>query len=545
MGDGNEREHAHAHGHGFGDAHDPAHGGAYPDELLPDGAVVEGDALRSDVDEAFDFVVVGSGAAGAVAAHTLAKAGYSVGILEEGPWVRTREFGVEVYPAFARMFREVGTQVVGGRALIPLIQGRCVGGSTVMNSAIAWRTPEDVLDDWGARFGLSDVVTPKALEPHFDALEEALNVHAVDDDVLGENNRLFLEQANASGIAATAMRRYDRGCKGSGRCLTGCPHAAKQGMSVTYVPWALGLGARIFTSCRAERVVVKNGRAVGVLARSAEGQDGGGDRRVLLRARRGVVVAASTVQTPNILHRSGIRSRALGEHFQAHPGVGLAGVFDRRVDMQFGASQGAESIQFRKTERFKLETIGMQPELAAVRCPGIGTELVERLSQLAHAAVWAVQFRASSEGRVRPGWGGRDRVRYSLSAEDVAIARKGLVTLARLLFDAGAKEVWPGVFGLPATLRSMDEVRLLEEGPLDSRAYSFVATHLFGAARMGKDPRASVVGLDFATHDAKGLYVVDSSIFPTNLGVNPQHSIMAMSRLAATRVAASPLAVAA
>ena len=73
-------------------------------------------------------------------------------------------------------------------------------------------------------------------------------------------------------------------------------------------------------------------------------------------------------------------------------------------------------------------------------------------------------------------------------------------------------------------MRSVDEVKLIDEGPLDARAYSFIATHLFGAARMGPDPKASVVGLDFSTHDARGLYVVDSSVFPTNLGVNPQHS---------------------
>jgi choline dehydrogenase-like flavoprotein len=108
-----------------------------------------------------------------------------------------------------------------------------------------------------------------------------------------------------------------------------------------------------------------------------------------------------------------------------------------------------------------------------------------------------------------------------------------------MMFEAGAREVWPGIFGLPTVLGSVDDVRLIEEAPLDSRAYSFIATHLFGAARMGKDARTSVVGPDFATHAVRGLYVVDSSVFPTNLGVNPQHSIMALSRLAAARIAAS------
>ncbi|HEX3346061.1 MAG TPA: GMC family oxidoreductase N-terminal domain-containing protein, partial [Polyangiaceae bacterium] len=163
---------------------------AFPDEALPEGAVVDGAALSRDVEESFDYVVVGSGAAGAVAAHTLAKAGFSVAMVEEGPWIRTRDFGESVYDAFRHMYRDAGTQVCEGRSYIPVIQGRCVGGSTVMNSAIAHRTPDDVLAEWHDRFGLREHITGEALAPHFDALERELNVHAVDDDVLGENNRL-------------------------------------------------------------------------------------------------------------------------------------------------------------------------------------------------------------------------------------------------------------------------------------------------------------------------------------------------------------------
>ena len=59
----------------------------HPDEDLPEGSVVDGALLTRDMDEMFDFVVIGSGAAGAVAAHTLVSAGHTVAIVEEGPWV--------------------------------------------------------------------------------------------------------------------------------------------------------------------------------------------------------------------------------------------------------------------------------------------------------------------------------------------------------------------------------------------------------------------------------------------------------------------------
>lgn len=65
------------------------HGERFPDEDVATGAVVDGATLTRDVDEEVDFVVVGSGAAGSVAAHTLAQAGWSVAIVEEGPWLNS------------------------------------------------------------------------------------------------------------------------------------------------------------------------------------------------------------------------------------------------------------------------------------------------------------------------------------------------------------------------------------------------------------------------------------------------------------------------
>jgi choline dehydrogenase-like flavoprotein len=517
---------------------------SFPDESLPDGSVVAGDTLDRDVEEAFDYVVIGSGAAGAVAAHVLAKSGAAVAIVEEGPWVKTREFGDRVYPAFRRMLRDAGAQAMRGRSYIPVIQGRCVGGSTVINSAIAHRTPEDVLDEWAKHFGLGGELTAKALEPHFEALERELNAHAVSDEALGENNRLFLDNASALGLSARRTDRYERGCRGSGRCLTGCPSAAKQGMSVTYVPWALALGARLFSSCRVERVVVGGGKATGIVGHTTGFYAGGGGsearlkRRVTLHARRAVIVAASTVQTPNLLRRSGLRARALGDHFQCHPAYAIGGVFNVPIEMSFGATQGAESVLLRRSERIKLETISMPPELAAARIPGVGRELMGRLGIFARVAVWGLVVRAEAEGTVTATWGGGDRIEWTPATVDVERARRAVALLARMMFEAGASEVWPGLHGVPSTLGSMDEVRLIERVPADPRLFSFISTHLFGAARMGPDPRASVVGPDFQSHEVADLYVVDSSVFPTNLGVNPQHSIMAMSRLAATRLAA-------
>jgi choline dehydrogenase-like flavoprotein len=177
--------------------------------------------------------------------------------------------------------------------------------------------------------------------------------------------------------------------------------------------------------------------------------------------------------------------------------------------------------------------------MLVVRIPGVGAELTRRLAEYKHLVNWAVIVRGEAEGTVYNVFG-RDHVQLTPSPTDMARMRKGLKTLTEMMFAAGAREVLPCVHGMPM-VRSADEVSFWDQASLDPRAYGMMASHLFGAARMGPTASSSVVGLDFQTHGLRGIYVVDSSVFPTNIGVNPQHTIMAVARLASERISERPL----
>lgn len=507
----------------------------FPDDesLLPAGSVVDGRYATKDLVDGADYVVIGSGAAGATAAVTLAEAGYSVIIVEEGEWVRTREFTADVYPAMKRMYRDMGAQLTVGPATYAVFQGRCVGGGTAINSAIALRAPDSVIDRWSKVFGLGNAVTPALLETHFDALERSLNVVPVPERIAGNHNVLLGRAAAKLGIPGHPIRRYDGGCVGSASCITGCPNGKKLGMSITYVPQTLKHGARLYTSFKALRLQTEWGRAVGVEAQAPTGAI------AVLRAARGVVVAASVVQTPGILRRSGVKLHALGRHFQAHPGTSFAARFDKTIAMDFGATQGFNSTHFVESDRFKIESLSLPPELLTVNLPGIGPELTEKLHDYKHLLNWALVLRAETEGRVVPFFG-KDLVMFAPTQADLRRVRNGLKKMAELMFAVGAQEIWPNIRGMQS-LKSPDDLRRFDDAPLAANYYSLMLSHLFGTARMGPDPKDAVVGLDFQVHGLRGAYVVDSSVFPTNLGVNPQHSIMAVARLGATRIVERPL----
>jgi choline dehydrogenase-like flavoprotein len=214
----------------------------------------------------------------------------------------------------------------------------------------------------------------------------------------------------------------------------------------------------------------------------------------------------------------------------------VVGLFDRPVQMWFGATQGYETMHF-WNERMKFETVAMPLELMAARLPELGPALMRGLGSFGHLAVWGVEVRARAEGRVRRGLGGTS-ILYDLTDEDVRTMKLGIKRLVQLMFAAGAREVMPGVHGLPDRIRTSDEIEPIFALPDDPRLIHFIAAHLFGTARLSADARGGVVGPELEVHDVPGLYVFDSSVFPSNIGVNPQHTICAVSWLAAERLAA-------
>jgi choline dehydrogenase-like flavoprotein len=491
--------------------------------------IVDGAVQERPVEEAFDYVIVGSGAAGATVARTLADGGSSIAVVEEGPAVETAGFHDRAAESLRRLYRDAGMQTTRGRLLSPVLQGRALGGSTVVNSAIMWRLPEDVWAPWDAEFGLGDDLPLEELHRRWDLIDAELFVAETPEAIWGENNRLLRVGGTALGVRSNPMRRAVAGCRGSARCQSGCPFGAKQSMALTYLPYAEARGAVVFTGTRADRVRMDGDRAVAVEGTFARGSP------VILRATRAVVVAASAIQTPGLLRRSGLRSRHLGRHFQAHPGTSMLGVFDQPVVMWSGATQGFESDEHRRDGRFKIETVALPPEALLAVLPGVGRRWVENIARAGHMAAWAVDLRAHAEGTVGDGRRGT-AIRFVPERRDVANLRRALRFVAELLFAAGAREVLPGVHGLPQRLSGPDQAALIEAGPDDPRAYSFALTHLFGTARMSLRPEDGVVGPDFAVHGTRNVHVVDSSVFPTNIGVNPQLSIMGIAMLAAERI---------
>ena len=185
-------------------------------------------------------------------------------------------------------------------------------------------------------------------------------------------------------------------------------------------------------------------------------------------------------------------------------------------------------------------SVFIPPSVIAATMPGIGPAHHERAQQLPNIAMFGGMIHDEGGGTVRRGFGREPIVTYRMAREDRPKVSATVRALGETYLAAGAKEVFPPLLGLPGGL-SADAFRKLDLDAIPMSRFETSSQHPLGTARMGKDPVNAVVDADGRAFDMEELYVVDGSVLPTSLGVNPQLSIMSIATRLAWRMRDRPL----
>jgi len=470
-------------------------------------------------------VIVGSGAGGATMAAELADAGVDVVVVEEGGYHPTESFTAQTGRALRTLYRDGGVGLALGKPPVLFSEGCCVGGSTVVNGGMSWRTPARVLRRWATQEGIA-AISERDMEPHFAKVESRISVALQDPETIGQDMRLLKAGADAKGWKTIPNLRNQLHCAGTNNCTNGCPTGAKRSMLVTNVPRALARGARLFADCRVERIIHSGGRVAGIEGRFVRP---GRQRGPRLTVRSPVVVAAGgAVQTPALLARSGLRSRSglLGRNLTLHPNAKVIAFFDEQVLGWHGVHQAYQVREFME-DGILLTAVNLPPSLVALGLPGYGRDLGQVMARYNHMVTAGCLIEDTASGRVRNIAGLGVQVFYQINNHDTERVVRGIVLAAELMFAAGARCVLLPFDGAPE-VRDPAELRDLLARPVPAKSIELFTVHLMGTARMSDDPRRGVVDSFGAFHGVPGLFVADASLFPSPIGVNPMETIMAL-----------------
>ncbi len=513
------------------------------------GRIVTGDELlEKDTQLTCDVCVIGSGSGGAWLAHELCAKGLDVVMLEEGGYHTRREFDLTEASMYPKLYQELGNRTTDDLS-ITMLQGRSVGGSTTVNWCSSFRTPDRILKIWREQHGC-DALTPEALDPHWAAAEKRLHIAEWPEALINKNNRILWDGLGKLGYERGLIRRNVHGCANLGYCGLGCPIDAKQSMLVTVLPDAVEKGLRLFSNVSVRRLETQGRRVSRVVAEVIDPKTDRRSGRAFTVTAKVTAVCGGAVNSPALLLRSGLDAEGrVGRRTWLHPVVVMLALFDERVDAFSGAPQSVYSHQF--IERgpgkigFFLEVPPVHPMLAATVATATGPALQGVLEKLPYVnatiGITVDGLLPNEQGgtvRLRDSGYGRHSIKYEFVPENWEAFRAAYREMARIQFAAGAKKV-VSLHTEPIVLESEKDLAKLDEAPYERLKLRVVSAHLMGGCAMGKDPAKSVVDPSLRFHGLDNLFVVDGSVFPTSLGVNPQLTIFGLARWGSAGVAAA------
>jgi len=496
-----------------------------------------------------DILIVGSGAGGGIAAEILSRSGLNVLIVEEGPLRTAKDFKLNEKQAYAELYQEVAARQTVDKS-IQILQGRCVGGSTTVNWTSSFRTPEKTLAYWQTQFGLS-AFSRETLDPWFDWAEKRLNI-ATWQVPPNRNNQSLADGAARLGWSFQTMARNVKNCANLGYCGTGCPLNAKQSMLVSCIPTALNLGAQLFTRARVEQLILQQGRVQGAWISRLDRQGQATAQKAIRVRAKHTILAAGAIGSPAILLRSELSqlNRQIGSRTFLHPVTASIARMPHQIDGFQGAPQSIYSDQFLWRDGvsgelgYKIEVPPLHPLLASTLLRHHGERHYQMMQDFpyfqANLALLRDGFHEKSiGGQVSLDSYGYPQLDYPISDVLWRGFQHAMLRMTEIQFAAGAEKVYPLHMDASYYLRWSEAQAAINGLTREKIRWQIMSAHVMGGCTLGETEQNSVCNPQGEVHGLAGLSVMDGSLFPTSLGVNPQLSIYAIVAKLATQLAAA------
>ena len=508
-------------------------------------------------DEPVDFAIVGTGAGGGTLACKLAEYGFSVVALDAGPYWRPLEDFASDEHEQAKLYW-TDERITDGENPIQLganNSGKSVGGSTVHFAMVSLRfRPEWFKARSRLGYGADWPLDWREMWTYYAEVEEALKISGPVNYPWGPKRprypyrphelnaaALVLAQgAEALGIdwsptplaTVSAPRGHSPPCVYRGMCVLGCSTNAKQSVLITWLPRALAAGAEIRDLAMVGRVEHDgSGRVTGVhYIRQG---------RWRFQRARNVVVAGYAIETPRLLLNSATSrfpdglansSGLVGKNLMVQSNQAVWGIMEHEIRSYKGPPSLAITEHWNYTDKGK-DFFGGYAYMSQGPLPVVwsgtqsskrglwGQRLLDEMENYNHHVGLKIVGECLPQERNRVTLTDENdqyglpvpRITYSFCDNDKKLIGHSLSFMRHALDAAGATEIW-------------DET--------DDTC------HLNGTARMGDDPRTSVVNADCRSWDIPNLWICDGSVFPTVGGVNPSLTIQAIACRTADRIKA-------
>jgi choline dehydrogenase-like flavoprotein len=491
------------------------------------------------------YCIIGSGAGGAIAAYSIQELDPDarIIILEAGPLVTNEAFPIRAMDATARLFMNAGATLTADQKFT-FRQGRCVGGSTTLNNAIAIKPIEEWWDNvlvktWESVGASLD--WPR-LNRMYDEIVPVIKVHELEESVIttaAKTVKQGFERLTPPWIVKTVPANTID-CIGCGRCNYGCQYDSKRSMLNTTIPAVVERGGFLVPNAKVERIKfsgIGNSRRV----RSVVVEIDGG-RDVEIEADKFILAAgayaSSKLLSDSHFHGAMLGAETVGKRFTCNFGSPVIGRF--ATPQHAWAGQQIGYVIDLPEERMVIETAFGPPAVLGFLAPQWGNEFMKVVESFDNLAVTAPTVASLSYGEIKRNLlaDGGHAIDFKMGDEDWRRLAKGMNLTARAMFEMGAEEIYTTRFDAKTLKRGegIDDY-FAGIGPADN--FKVESAHPQGGNVIHDDARQGVVDAGLKVHGVDNLWICDASVMPASITLNLQFTIMALARYAAKGIVAA------
>lgn len=501
--------------------------------------------VKTDVIDWDGVVIIGSGPGASVMAKGLVEQNIPVLMIERGEHTDSSQFNEDEIDMVSRLYADGALQLAADFRF-QVIQGSTVGGSSVVNNAVCFDTPDPVLDRWNDRSGIDaglDLDRYKQCNKH---VNEMIGVRRITGDVpntmsreeyLNPGGRKFIQgienmKLNQAPNVATSVSANIRNCVGCGYCNIGCRWGKKLSMLNNILPEIQKMAGperfQIIAGCEVLKLKSKGGRITSLIGKFRNG------RKIEVRGKT-FVVAAGAVSSSILLLRSGIATGRAGKRLSFNVGSPITAVFPEPI-YSYKGLQISHYLQLNPSRGYIFETWFNPPMFQSTIMPGWWDQHWDNMHRYHRMACTGVLVGSDSNAEVRiAGLTGRE-VRYNPTQKDFDTLLDGLILAGDIYFAAGAESVMPNTFCY-YEYTSRDALHKMKDDIKDNSDITLGTGHPQGGNILSRNRKIGVVDERLKVYDYDNLFIADASVFPTAVGVNPQITVMTFADYAVPFVA--------
>jgi choline dehydrogenase-like flavoprotein len=464
-----------------------------------------------------EYVIVGSGASGGIIFNEMQERKVNCILIESGKWHSQQTFKKNFLHSAKNLWVDAGYQFAKGSSVIPILQGSCIGGSTVINGSIMQIVDINYINKINEIFKNNSIFDIDNIYKHQEKVVALFKIKKNTEHVIKDS---FLKKIcqKLNWTVESQMRAAPQ-CEFSEHCLNGCPNNAKLTIENLILKKEY---KNILHSTKVNKLILKKNKVTLVECQNEE-------ESFYIKAKK-IIICAGAIGSPKILLNSNINNKFIGKNFQCHLSTSITADFGhdkKKIDilpMGYQIKTNLDSVG-----TFFSQSI--PEELLLSKIPVYGEDLIKINSSIKNFSSWVSSVSSKSKGSVSLDFFGNTKINFSPTLDDLKKILFSNYQISKFLFMLGAKKVYLPIHDF-SICNSLKDLEKIHNSKLVAKNFLISSSHLFGSCSPSIEPLKGVIDKDFKVKNIDNLYVIDASSLPLPTSYNPQLAIMVIAKSA-------------